>query len=87
MPGCTSASSIINDIRKQLGEAKFTKFMALDGGVTLAFVVDTTGSMGDEIAAVRRIATDVVTHPRKEKVDYVLSPFNDPATASGKKCR
>ena len=50
-------------------------------GTSLCFVVDTTGSMSNEIAGVR--ATTIgITQDRqmgKDKPsDYILSPFNDP---------
>jgi len=49
-----------------------------DGGATtLCFIVDTTGSMSDEIAAVRQ-ETIRLTREVRDVGDYVLSPFNDP---------
>lgn len=58
--------------------------MAYDGGVTLAFALDTTGSMGDDIDAAKEIVFGIVTQERAFSVDYILSPFNDPVT-HGKK--
>jgi len=51
-------------------------------GPTLTFVIDTTGSMGGVIAAVRDSAIRIVNNVRDSKIDrpslYVLVPFNDP---------
>ena len=50
----------------------------MQGQVTLMFAIDDTGSMSDEIAAAKKIATSIVNEQRVEPVDYILSPFNDP---------
>jgi hypothetical protein len=53
-------------------------------GPTLAFVVDTTGSMGDVIAAVSSELVSIVNErigTLSEPANYILTPFNDPADA------
>jgi len=48
---------------------------------TLAFAVDTTGSMGSAIAGVRQRLTEIVNARRGTDLEpskYVLAPFNDP---------
>ena len=50
--------------------------------MSLIFVIDTTGSMDDEIAAAKEIAKAIATHPRNLPVDFILSPFNDPSKLS-----
>ena len=50
-------------------------------GVTLAFAIDTTGSMGGVIASVKREAIQIVDErlgTNQEPTKYVLTPFNDP---------
>ena len=47
----------------------------------LAFVVDDTGSMGDEINAVKDLITAIVKAERDNPVFYILGTFNDPGTA------
>ena len=43
------------------------------------FAVDDTGSMYQEIQAVKDIATYIVKKSRPNlEVDFILSPFNDP---------
>ena len=44
---------------------------------SLAFAVDTTGSMGDEIRNVRRIIRSFVRSEKQEPFYYVLAEFND----------
>ena len=46
----------------------------------LAFVVDDTGSMGDEINAVKDLIKAIVKAERDSPVFYILGTFNDPGT-------
>jgi von Willebrand factor A domain-containing protein 7 len=61
-----------------------TQLKALLGaGPTLAFAIDTTGSMGSIIAGVRNSAINIVNRrlgTDEEPLQYVLAPFNDPGT-------
>lgn len=63
-----------------IGSEKINSFMAQNGEVSLMFVVDDTGSMSNEIEAVKRIAIAVVNYNRTGPVNYILAPFNDPMT-------
>jgi len=74
----SSVNDFLNSIKDDIGEQKFNELILADGGATLIFAVDTTGSMTDEIAAARGIANAIINMPRKFPVDYILSPFNDP---------
>ena len=66
-------------LRQRVGNATFDSFMAVQGDVSLMFVIDDTGSMSDEIQAAKNIAIDIINYPRKAPiVTYILSPFNDP---------
>ena len=43
------------------------------------FVMDDTGSMSDEIKAVKSMAIDIMNYDRQAPIiSYILSPFNDP---------
>lgn len=45
------------------------------------FVVDTTGSMGDDIDDVKRKTAQIIAERRgtpNEPFEYILVPFNDP---------
>jgi len=49
-----------------------------DDPIYLAFVIDNTGSMSNEIGAVKRIIRSFIGNERREPRMYVLSTFNDP---------
>ena len=65
-------------LKKDLGNEKFDRFMAVYGDTTLIFAIDDTGSMHNEIQAAKDIAKSIVNTAREIRVDYILSPFNDP---------
>ena len=73
------ATAFLESIKEDIGEESFKEFLGVSGQVTLIFVIDDTGSMGDEIDAVVQIAKNIVRRKREVKVDYILSPFNDPS--------
>ena len=68
----------LRGLRQQIGSSTFDSFMAVQGDVSLMFVIDDTGSMGNEIQATKNIAIDIINYPRQAPVEYILSPFNDP---------
>ena len=70
--------NFLQSLRQQVGSSTFDSFMAVQGDVSLMFVIDDTGSMGDEIQATKNIAIDIINYPRQAPVEYILSPFNDP---------
>lgn len=45
---------------------------------SIAFVIDTTGSMGEDIETVKYLVKSITTSNRDDASSYVLSPFNDP---------
>ncbi|XP_044182994.1 von Willebrand factor A domain-containing protein 7-like [Acropora millepora] len=72
-------SNFMVKLRQQLGYHAFDRFMAVQGDVSLMFVMDDTGSMGREIEAVKSIAIDIMNYDRQAPIiSYILSPFNDP---------
>lgn len=74
----TAVINFMDSIKAELGDAAFDTFMGVNGDVTLMFAIDDTGSMSGEIQAAKDIAIAIVNKQRDEKVDYILSPFNDP---------
>lgn len=47
----------------------------------LAFVIDTTGSMSDDIAEVKRVSLNIIDSRREsaeKPSEYILVQFNDP---------
>ena len=47
---------------------------------TLAFVVDDTGSMGEEIRSVQKLIFSFIKTERSEPLAYILTTFNDPGS-------
>eukprot|EP00794_Sanderia_malayensis_P007938 gene7938-8793_t len=73
-----AASEFLESLKDDVGSNNFDRLVARGGGKTLAFAVDTTGSMTDDIKAAKAIAKAIVNENREQKVDYILSPFGDP---------
>ena len=55
------------------------EIISATGDSTLMFAIDTTGSMRREINDAKAIAKQIINKKRDHKVDYILSPFNDPS--------
>lgn len=76
----------MKSIKKEIGSKKFEEFIGTKNSdkATLMFVIDDTGSMWGELQAAKDIAKYIVRYPRPNlRVDYILSPFNDPGTYVG----
>ncbi|TNN54197.1 von Willebrand factor A domain-containing protein 7 [Liparis tanakae] len=57
------------------------RLMGLSQSSALCFVIDTTGSMSDDIAEAKRVSFDIIDSKRgteQEPSVYILVPFNDP---------
>lgn len=55
--------------------------MGIARSSVLCFVIDTTGSMSDDIAQARKIVHDIIDNKKgtqDEPSEYILVPFNDP---------
>jgi len=79
--------NFIDSIRSNPDDAinddDFYEFLGLTLGKTLCFVIDTTGSMASEIAAIQAVTSAIVaaTLPAaggETPGDYLVVPFNDP---------
>ncbi|KAL7887777.1 hypothetical protein AOLI_G00054980 [Acnodon oligacanthus] len=82
--GVATAASrdLLQDIRDAAGNVEFLRLMGIfQSSSVLCFVVDTSASMTEEIAEVKRI-TSFIIDSRRGTVDepsaYILVPFNDP---------
>lgn len=65
------------------------RLMGLSQSSALCFVIDTTGSMSDDIAEAKRVSLDIIDRKRgtkKEPSAYILVPFNDPGAAMAAVC-
>ncbi|XP_078028631.1 von Willebrand factor A domain-containing protein 7-like [Epinephelus lanceolatus] len=78
-----ATSELLEDIRGAAGDKPFLQMMGISRGSSkaLCFVIDTTGSMSDDIAAVRTVTSDIIDRrvgTQDEPSVYILVPFNDP---------
>ena len=65
----------------QIGEQKFCQLLNLDVGTSLTFVLDNSGSMSDDIEAVKEetiCIVDLHAGTCLAASKYVVSPFSDP---------
>ncbi|CAK6953310.1 Hypothetical predicted protein [Scomber scombrus] len=72
---------LLEDIRVAVGNKNFLQLMGLSQSSVLCFVIDTTGSMSDDIAEAKRVSFDIIDRKRgtpQEPSAYILVPFNDP---------
>ncbi|KAM9792587.1 von Willebrand factor A domain-containing protein 7-like [Neosynchiropus ocellatus] len=79
----TAASlDLLEDIRRAAGNDKFLRLMGIARAAVVCFVIDTTGSMSDDINQARTLAYNIIDSKRgtqDEPSEYILVPFNDPA--------
>ncbi|KAK3607797.1 hypothetical protein CHS0354_031297 [Potamilus streckersoni] len=64
-----------------LGDEVFQDVLQLRPGASLVFVIDTTGSMGKDLAAVQQKTQEIVRetyHTVNQPYNYILVTFNDP---------
>ncbi|XP_033478945.1 von Willebrand factor A domain-containing protein 7 [Epinephelus lanceolatus] len=72
---------LLEDIRVAVGDKNFLRLMGLSQSSVLCFVIDTTGSMSDDIAEAKRVSFEIIDSKRgtqQEPSAYILVPFNDP---------
>ncbi|XP_027023495.2 von Willebrand factor A domain-containing protein 7-like [Tachysurus fulvidraco] len=72
---------LLEDIRAAIGDSEFLRLMGFSQTSVLCFVIDTTGSMSDDIDKVRRVTSSIIeskTRTAAQPSEYILVPFNDP---------
>ncbi|XP_039890247.1 von Willebrand factor A domain-containing protein 7-like [Simochromis diagramma] len=72
---------LLEDIRLAAGGKNFMRLMGLSQSPVLCFVIDTTGSMSDDIDEAKRVSFEIIDRKRgtgQEPSGYILVPFNDP---------
>ncbi|XP_057698886.1 von Willebrand factor A domain-containing protein 7-like [Corythoichthys intestinalis] len=72
---------VLEDIRLAVGDRNFLQLMGLSHSSVLCFVIDTTGSMVDDITEAKAVAFDIIDSKigtPQEPAAYILVPFNDP---------
>ncbi|XP_071536581.1 von Willebrand factor A domain-containing protein 7-like [Panulirus ornatus] len=66
----------LSQVLDAVGNEKYRRLFDLYHGSALSICIDTTGSMGDDIEAVKTQVADIVANSNPEL--YVLVPYNDP---------
>ncbi|XP_023272394.1 von Willebrand factor A domain-containing protein 7-like [Seriola lalandi dorsalis] len=76
-----ATGELLEDVRGAAGDRPFLQMMGIIKGKPLCFVIDTTGSMADDIATVRLVTSSIINSKvgtDEEPSLYILVPFNDP---------
>ena len=50
------------------------------------FVIDSTGSMSEDIEAAKAVAKEIISHKREVPVNFILSTFSDPGMLASSPC-
>ncbi|XP_028256290.1 von Willebrand factor A domain-containing protein 7-like isoform X1 [Parambassis ranga] len=78
----TAASlELLQDIRLTAGDNDFLRMMGIARSSVVCFVIDTTGSMSDDIDEARSVVYEIIDSKKgtqDEPSEYILVPFNDP---------
>ncbi|KAL6479862.1 hypothetical protein MHYP_G00108950 [Metynnis hypsauchen] len=72
---------LLQDIRIAFGNIEFLSMLGITRSTVMCFVIDTTGSMTDEIVEVQRLTSKMIDDTRgtpNEPSLYILVEFNDP---------
>ncbi|XP_069021931.1 von Willebrand factor A domain-containing protein 7 [Embiotoca jacksoni] len=79
----TAASlQLLEDIRLAAGDNNFLRMMGIARSSVVCFVIDTTGSMSDDINEARAVVYEIIDSKKgtqDEPSEYILVPFNDPS--------
>ncbi|XP_027138833.1 von Willebrand factor A domain-containing protein 7 isoform X2 [Larimichthys crocea] len=79
----TAASlQLLDDIRLAAGNNDFLRMLGIARSSVVCFVIDTTGSMSDDIAEARAVVYEIIDSKKgtqDEPSEYILVPFNDPS--------
>uniref|UniRef100_A0A3P8UVC1 von Willebrand factor A domain containing 7 n=1 Tax=Cynoglossus semilaevis TaxID=244447 RepID=A0A3P8UVC1_CYNSE len=73
--------SVLRDLRDTVGHETFLRLFSVQQEPALVFVMDTTGSMFEEITAARLRAHSIIqnrAHSRGQPGTFILVPFHDP---------
>ncbi|XP_037328876.2 von Willebrand factor A domain-containing protein 7 [Pungitius pungitius] len=78
----TAASlQLLEDIRVAAGDKNFLRMMGIARSSVVCFVIDTTGSMSQDIQEARMMVYKIIDRKKgtqDEPSEYILVPFNDP---------
>ncbi|XP_068607288.1 von Willebrand factor A domain-containing protein 7 [Brachionichthys hirsutus] len=77
-----ASRQLLEDIRLAAGDNGFLRMMGIARSSVVCFVIDTTGSMSDDIGEAKRVIHLLIEAKKgtqDEPSEYILVPFNDPA--------
>ncbi|XP_073722442.1 von Willebrand factor A domain-containing protein 7 [Misgurnus anguillicaudatus] len=77
----SATMELLEDIRLAKGNQAFLQLVGMNKTSVLAFVIDTTGSMSDEIEEAKRVSFTIIDSriaSAEKPSEYILVPFNDP---------
>ncbi|XP_022595629.1 von Willebrand factor A domain-containing protein 7-like [Seriola dumerili] len=78
----TASLQLLEDIRLAAGDNDFLRMMGIARSSVVCFVIDTTGSMSDDIDEARDVVYEIIDSKKgtqDEPSEYILVPFNDPS--------
>ncbi|XP_029917843.1 von Willebrand factor A domain-containing protein 7-like [Myripristis murdjan] len=77
----SASLQLLEDIRGAAGDHDFLRMMGIARSSVVCFVIDTTGSMSDDIEEARSVVYEIIDTKKgtqDEPSEYILVPFNDP---------
>ncbi|XP_015251674.1 PREDICTED: von Willebrand factor A domain-containing protein 7-like [Cyprinodon variegatus] len=77
----SASLQLLDNIRLAAGDHDFLRMMGIARSSVVCFVIDTTGSMSDDIEEARSVVYDLIDSKKgtqDEPSEYILVPFNDP---------
>ncbi|CAM4577668.1 unnamed protein product [Leuciscus chuanchicus] len=79
----TATLQVLQDLHKEVGPKSFLRLFSVQQPPALVFVIDTTGSMFEEITAARRRTFSIIQAREKSQRTtlpgtFILVPFHDP---------
>ncbi|XP_067102530.1 von Willebrand factor A domain-containing protein 7 [Osmerus mordax] len=77
----TATINVLRDLRDNAGPSSFLRLFSVKQPPALVFVMDTTGSMFEEISAARRRALSIIqarADSLEQRGTFLLVPFHDP---------
>ncbi|XP_055060960.2 von Willebrand factor A domain-containing protein 7-like isoform X1 [Misgurnus anguillicaudatus] len=77
----SATMELLEDIRLAKGNQAFLQLVGMNKTSVLAFVIDTTGSMSDDIEEAKRVSFNIIDsriESAEKPSEYILVPFNDP---------
>ena len=69
--------AFLNRLRNEVTEEQFGQFLGINSVNSLSFVIDTTGSLGPMIKAIKKEIENIINRANPQNLEMLLMPFND----------